>query len=165
MNKFMIMSLVALIVVTGYLVWWFNPTQIITRQTNGVIKSLDIAETATKTYRALKTNSFSNYLANTVACRVDIANYHRELSRDELIEGHHYFAHQVKWASAKASETSVEIIDDMQATSHSLIDFSLNTKKSESIREKVTIKMDWKKNEAGKWQLTALELTGDTMSQ
>ena len=162
MNRFVIVSLFALIVVTGYLTWWYKPAQIITRQTNGVIQCLDIPETATKTYRALKTNSFSNYLANRVTCRVDIADYRRELSRDALIEGHHYFAHHVNWASAKATDTKVTIINDAEASARCLIDFSLNTKKSESFREKAAIRMDWKKNEAGKWQLTTLEMTGDS---
>lgn len=163
MNRFVIVSLFALIVVTGYLTWWYKPAQIITRQTKGVIECLDIPQTATKTYRALKTNSFSNYLANTVACRVDIADYRRELSRDTLIESHHYFAHNVSWASAKATDTKVTIINEAKASSHCEIEFSLNTKKSESFREKAAIRMDWEKNEAGKWLLTALEMNGDSV--
>lgn len=163
MSKFTVVLLFALVIVTGYLVWWFTPAQIISRQTHGVIQCLDIPETATKTYRALKTNSFSNYLAGTVACRVDITDYHRELSHDELIESHHFFAQNVDWASAKTSGTTVKIIDDNNATARSDINFSLKTKKSQTYSEAVTISMEWKKNEAGKWQLTAVDMLGDDM--
>lgn len=165
MNRFAIVLLFALVIVTGYLVWWFNPAQIISRQTNSVIKCLDIPQTATKTYRALKTNNFSNYLAGTVACRVDITDYHRELSHDELIESHHFFAHNVDWASAKADNTTVTIIDDGHATSQSDIDFSLQTKKSDTYRETVTMRMDWEKNEAGKWLLTGVEMIGGAIER
>ncbi len=151
----MLISLVAIIIV---LVWWFSPSQIIKRQTQKIIQCLDIPETATKTYRALKTNSFSNLLARSVSCRVDIAEYQSEFSRDQLIESHQMYAYNVASAVAEASNIEVHIIDDKNARTNADIYFAITSKKIAAIKEKIEINLDWEKTDTGKWRLTNVEI-------
>jgi|GEM_PF-944708 hypothetical protein len=160
MSRFSVISLFTVVIAAVYLVWWFSPNQIVTRQTHKIISCIDVPQTATKTYRALKTNSFSNLLDKTVRCRVDIANYQSDFSRDRLVESHQMFVQNIDWATAKASNTVIEVIDDQNASAQSTIDFKVRTKKTESVNEIFTISMQWKKNADGKWLLTSLEMLG-----
>ena len=161
MSKFTATVLFALAIMTAFLVWWFSPSQVVKRQTNTVIKCLDIPETATKTYRALKTTSFSNLLANTVTCHVDIANYQRDLGHAQLVESHQLYAYHVDWASAKASNIKVSIIDDQHATTQADLNFTISSKKMAASSEIIALNLSWQKNDAGKWQLTKVEMIGD----
>lgn len=150
----------AAVIASAYLMWWFSPKQVVTRQTQKIINCIDVPQTATKTFRALKTNSFSNLLNGSVTCRVDIADYQSDFSRDRLIESHHMFVQNIDWASAKASNTEVEIMDDNNARAESVVDFKVRTKKADSVNEQFTISMQWEKNEDGKWLLARLEMIG-----
>lgn len=161
MSRFSVFLIFAAVITSAYLIWWFSPKQVVSRQTQKIINCIDVPQTATKTFRALKTNSFSNLLASTVTCRVDIADYRSDFSKDRLIESHHMFVQNIDWASAKAGNTEVEIIDDKNASSQSVVDFQVQTKKAASVNEQFTISMQWKKNEDGKWLLTSLEMLGE----
>ena len=161
MSKFTVTVLFALAIITAFSVWWFSPSQVVKRQTNTVIKCLDIPETATKTYRALKTTSFSNLLANRVTCHVDIAGYQKDLTHDQLVESHQLYAYHVDWASAKASNIKVSIIDDQHATTQADLNFTISSKKVAASSEIIALNLSWQKNDAGKWQLTKVEMIGD----
>ena len=161
MSKFTATMLFALAIITAFLMWWFSPSQVVKRQTNTVINCLDIPETATKTYRALKTTSFSNLLAKTATCHVDIANYHKDLTHDQLVESHQLYAYHVDWASAKGSNIKVNIIDDQHATAQAELNFTISSKKMAASSELITLNLSWQKNDAGKWQLTKVEMMGD----
>lgn len=161
MSRFSVLLLFSVVIAAAYLFWWFSPNQVVTRQTHKMISYIDVPQTSTKTYRALKTNNFSNLLDETITCRVDIADYQSDFSRDRLIESHHMFVQNVDWASAKASNTEVEITDDHHATAQSVVDFKVKTKKATSVNELFTISMHWKKNESGKWLLTSLEMLSE----
>ena len=160
MNKSRATILISLIAITIILIWWFSPSQIIKRQTHTFVQCIDIPETATKTYRALKTNSFSNLLANAVACKVDISNYQSEFSRDQLIESHQLYAFNVSSAMASANNVEVSIIDDQNALSRAGIHFAIKSKKLAASGEKVELELKWKRNDAGKWQITNIEMLG-----
>jgi len=160
MSKFKTVMLFALVAITITLVWWFSPNQVIKRQTHTVVQCLDIRETATKTYRALKTNSFSNLLGNTVSCEVDIANYQSKFSRDRLIESHQIYAYNIDSAVAEASNVDVHIIDDTNASATADVNFAVRSKKASAASEKIELKLKWQKNDSGKWKLTEIKMIG-----
>lgn len=162
MNRSRVAMLISLVAIIIVLVWWFSPSQIIKRQTQTIVQCLDIPETATKTYRALKTNSFSNLLAKNVSCRVDIAEYKSKFSRDQLIESHQMYAYNVASAVAEASNIKVHIIDDKNARANTDIYFAITSKKIAAISEKIELNLDWKKTDTGKWRLTNIEMVGVT---
>jgi len=160
MKKSRLMALITLTGVVVILAWWLSPSQIIKRQTKTVVQCLDIPQTATKTYRALKTNSFSNLLERSVTCQVNIANYQRQFSRDQLIESHQLFAFHVDSSVAKIDSIDVEIIDDDHATANTVIDFAVSSKKTSLATEKIELNLSWSKSEAGKWKLTKVKMQG-----
>lgn len=158
MNKFRIIILTSLIAACIISIWWFSPSQIIKRKTETIVQCLDIPETATKTYRALKTNSFSNLLDNSATCQVDIANYQKEFSRDQLIESHQLFAFHVDSADATIHSMNVKIVDETHAVTTTVIDFALRSKKTPLANEQIELNLNWSKNKAGKWKLSKIEM-------
>ena len=160
MTKSRTAILLSLVAIAIFSVWWLSPSQIIKRQTHTIVQCLDIPETATKTYRALKTHNFSNLLADAVLCQVDIANYKKEFSRDQLIESHQLYSYNVASASAAANHIEVSIIDQQNASSKANVSFTIRSKKVAASSEKIELQLNWKKNDAGNWQLTNIEMMG-----
>ncbi|MGB2403553.1 MAG: hypothetical protein ACPIA7_09105 [Akkermansiaceae bacterium] len=165
MNKSRSIFLISLVAIAVILLWWLSPSQIIKRQTETVVQCLDIPETATKTYRALKTNSFSNLLESSATCRVDVANYQKEFSRNQLIESHQLFAFHVDSADAKVVSIGVKIIDETRAVATAAVDFAIRSKKTRLAEEEIELKLSWNKNQAGKWRLSEIVMEGTLDSE
>jgi len=67
----------------------------------------------------------------------------------------------VDWASAKASNIRVSIIDEQSATTQAELNFPISSKKMAASSEIIALNLSWQKNDAGKWQLTKIEMMGD----
>jgi len=67
----------------------------------------------------------------------------------------------VDWASAKGSNIKVNIIDEQHATAQAELNFTISSKKMAASSELITLNLSWQKNDAGKWQLTKVEMMGD----
>jgi len=59
-------ALAALAIVSGFLVWWFQPSQALKRRTNGLMETLTLAEHAGPASRNLKINPLSAAIADEI---------------------------------------------------------------------------------------------------
>lgn len=160
MNKRLFFVVVIMAVIVGFLIWRYSDAQIVKRQSDMLIKTLNIAGSETKSFRILKTNTFTNLLANSVTCRVDIANYRSNFSYDDLEAQHHLFVNNVDTSSLKANNMIINKLSDSEAKLSADMSWSVTGKGVDRLSENGKLTLLWKKNTAGKWRITLMEING-----
>jgi len=146
------------VVIVGILMWWFSDTQVIKRQTQQLAGSLSIAMTDGKIARLRKTQDFSELLALSVSCRIDIADYQSNFSHNDLKEAHHIMTHSCESSSAKVSQIEITIISDTQSTVTADLELAVIEKGGTKHGEPCKAMLTWEKNDTGKWELETIEI-------
>jgi len=159
MNKRFLCGVTILAIIVGFLIWHYSDAQVIKRKSNTLIDTLNITGSETRSFRLLKTGSFTNLLARSVICRVNLVNYRSDYSYDELEAQHHLFVHNVDTSSVTASNMAVSIIGDGSAEVTAELSLSLTGKNDAGFSEAGKLALLWKKDTAGKWHITKLVIT------
>jgi len=159
MNRSILVSLVIVGVLCASLIWWYGDAQVIKRQSNSLLESLNITGAETRSFKMLKTNTFTNMLAKSVSCRVDMANYRSQFSYDDLEAQHHLFVNNVDTSSIKASNMAIEMLAFNEAKVSAGLSLAVTGKGRERFSENCQLTLLWEKTPDGKWKLTQLEIS------
>lgn len=158
MQRSILVVFVAIATLTAGMIWWYSDAQVVKRQSNTLLESLNITGGETNSFRLLKTNSLTNLLADSVSCRVDMVNYQSEFSRAELEERHLLFVRNVESSSVRADEMSIDMLSKDQAKVSAGLSLAVTGKGGNRIAEQCQLTLLWKKNPDGKWRLTLMEI-------
>ena len=158
MNKRSLTVASILAIIVGLLIWRYSDAQVLKRQTNALIETLNITGSETRSFRLLKTGSLTNLLAKSVTCQVNLTNYRSTLSYDELEAQHHLFVHNVDTSSVKASNMNINIMSDNTAESTAELSLLITGKKGDGFSDAGKLSLLWKKDIAGKWLINSMKI-------
>lgn len=158
MNKRFLCAVTILAIIAGFLIWHYSDAQVIKRKSNTLIDTLNITGSETRSFRLLKTGSFTNLLAKSVICRVDLANYRSEFSYDELEAQHHLFVHNVDTSSVKASNMDISMMSDDAAETNAELSLFITGKKGDGFSDTGKLTLLWEKDTSGKWRINTMKI-------
>ena len=158
MNKRFLSVVGILAIIVGFLIWRYSDAQVLKRQSNALIDSLNITGSETRSFRLLKTGSFTNLLAKSVTCQVNLANYRSTLSYDELEAQYHLFVHNVDTSSVKASNMDINIMSDSAAETTAELSLLITGKNGDGFSDAGKLTLLWKKDTAGKWRINSMRI-------
>ena len=158
MSKPALIGITLVAVTVAFLMWWYSDARIVQRQSDSLVKSLNVTGSETKNFLILKTNSFSNLLAESVNCHVDVSRHRSNYSYDELVAAHNYFVRNVITSNIKTSDAAVTMIDDTRARYDAALSLNVTGKGSNRLSETGTISVHWQKNDSDKWRVSKIEI-------
>ena len=158
MNKRFLCTVTILAIITGFLIWRYSDAQVLKRQSNALIETLNITGSETRSFRLVKTGSFTNLLSKSATCQVNLANYRSTLSYDELEAQHHLFVHNVDTSSVKASNMDISMTSDDTAETNAELSLFITGKKGDGFSDTGKLTLLWGKDTAGKWLINTMKI-------
>jgi len=148
-------GLLALLVITGFLIWWFHPRQVVKRRVNSLMDTVSLAEGAGTAARNLKAYPLNRLLATQVELsgtgdrRADGA-----FSRSEIEAGFTWLAQNAQSTRfATRRFESITLTGD-RAVVRAIVDARVVLGGEMLLDGAHDVRLDWRREDDG-WRLTS----------
>lgn len=158
MKNPVIILLAILVAIVGFLMWWFSPTQVVKRQINTLVETLNIAADDGKATRASKNQDFSTLLGEKFAAELNASGMQRYFTKDDAIEAHLALISTCQSCSLSMSNLVLDRVNDSTFRFTCKADASVSLKGGDSQSESGKLTIIWEKTE-NSWVMKDLLLT------
>lgn len=158
MKKISLIAIPMIAIVCGFLVWWYGDTQLLTRKTNELARSLSLEAGDRKVTRISKNKNLSALLARDLSCSIKLDDYQSHYNYSQLVEAHLHIGLTYEFCSVQISE--LNIISIANETANILADFIIFTRNNDESEnsKNVSVNLVWSKDEIGNWQIRKIKL-------
>lgn len=158
MKKINLIAIPMIAIVCGFLVWWYGDTQLLTRKTNELARSLSLEAGDRKVTRISKNKNLSALLARDLSCSIKLDDYQSHYNYSQLVEAHLHIGLTYGFCSVQISE--LNIISIANETANILADFIISTRNNDESEnsKNVSVNLVWSKDEIGNWQIRKIKL-------
>jgi len=164
-TKFLIPLIIILI---GFLIWFFSSSQVIKRRTNTILESLELSEGSSRIARVTKSHSLKKILEPQIritypqGANIFGTSYPLSepitISNDQAATAHSYLTESMDYMKTENTSFEITSIDSKVATVQ--IQFTLITKQKKALEKSVTLTgiLTFNKNEKT-WLLDSAEFS------
>ena len=158
MKKTVTILLSVFLIIAGILLWWFSDTQVLKRHTEALAKHFIITKTDAKSSRAIKNQNFAELLSKNFSGSLDLDEYTGQITFDEAVTGHQYFALSCESSQASVSDIEITSITDATATIEAVFKVSIIMPGGRTYNESSQASLAWKKTAKKLWKLETITL-------
>ncbi|HCC20364.1 MAG TPA: hypothetical protein DEP88_03830 [Verrucomicrobiales bacterium] len=147
MKKINLIAIPMIAIVCGFLVWWYGDTQLLTRKTNELARSLSLEAGDRKVTRISKNKNLSALLARDLSCSIKLDDYQSHYNYSQLVEAHLHIGLTYGFCSVQISE--LNIISIANETANILAEFIISTRNNDESEnsKNVSVNLVWSKDE------------------
>ena len=88
MKKISLIAIAMFAIIYGFSAWWYGDTQLLTRKSNELARSLTLQASDRKVIRISKNKNLSALLARDLSCSIKLGDYQSHYNYNQLVEAH-----------------------------------------------------------------------------
>ncbi|MFU8893780.1 MAG: DUF4440 domain-containing protein [Luteolibacter sp.] len=145
------------VIIAGFLVWWFHPHQALKRRSNGLMETLTIAEGSGTASRNLKVSPLSRMMAEEVTI-IGAGDRRAEgtFPRSSVTAGFSWLARNARVTRFKIQRFESITRSGDTGVVHALIDAEVALKQETPLQGAYSMTLTWQ-NDGSAWRLAAVE--------